>query len=78
MTKRKVAGTGDARPEALASMEGTLAHGLKLNPDVQTVMDIAMRARAFEDLGVPLEIDYLTEVRATPVSSQGLWQEYPV
>jgi hypothetical protein len=62
-----------ARRDVPTSVEATIVHGLQANPDVQTVMEIAMRARSLEEMELPLEIDTLTEVRATPVSSQGLW-----
>jgi len=72
--KRKNRNAQIAHHDAPASsVEATIVDGLQANPEVQAVMEIAMRARSLEELEIPLEIDTLTEVRATPVSSQGLW-----
>jgi hypothetical protein len=73
MAKRKSRAIADSTLATKA--ETILANGLLANPDVQTVMEIAMRAREVEALELALDVDMTTEVRAIPVNSQGLWRD---
>ena len=74
MAKRKNNAPAVQRKEIEVTAESLLVSGLHANPEVQTVMEIAMRAREMEALEPALDLDMTTEVRATPVNSQGLWQ----
>jgi hypothetical protein len=75
MAKRK--GQASAVQTRLATpvtVETVLLDGLQKNPEVQIVMEIAMRAREVEAREPPREMDMTTETIATPINSQGLWQ----
>src|SRR5208282_5343324 len=61
-----------ARGATPVMVETVLLDGLQANPEVQIVMEIAMRARQVEAREPPREMDMITETVAT--SSQGLWQ----
>jgi len=56
------------------TVESVLTDGLQANPEIQIVMEIAMRAREAEAREPPREMDMITETIATPINSQGLWQ----
>jgi hypothetical protein len=56
------------------TVETVLTDGLQANPEIQIVREIAMRAREMEAREPPLELDMTTETVATPINSQGLWQ----
>ena len=73
MAKRK--GQAPAvRTATPVTVETVLMEGLQANPEVQIVMEIAMRAREVEAREPPRDMDMTTETVATPINSQGLWQ----
>ena len=73
MAKRNRSAAARSATTAVTA-ETVLVDGLATHPEVQTVMEIAMRAREIESLAPTIDLDMTAEVRATPINPQGLWQ----
>jgi hypothetical protein len=63
-------GVSKTRRRSSVAAQTIIQHGLIKNPEVRTVLEIAMRARELESTQEPISIETTSEFRPTSTISQ--------